>query len=336
LFGAALALPDFPTLKGLRGLGMSDSTELAKRLAEKFDYTNTFYHQAPRFDVTQVSPNDVGRYDFIVSSEVMEHVPTPVERAFENLSRMLKPDGLLLLTAPYTLDGKTVEHFPQLHQYALAAPGGRTVLVNRREDGSLETFENLVFHGGGGSTLEMRVFSEQSLCEALRAAGIDSVQVASSDVPEFGVEHAETWSLPIAARKRRLLPPISEMALAARAAARRMAALEAELAKLRSEFQRFTEFHQRSAEDSTRQLAERTEWARKAERDFEERSRWAFQLEHERNDAQAALERSRAGEAQAQQRIEALQKEVAEVRAALTNLRLRTWTRVGRKLGAVD
>lgn len=336
LFGAALALSDFPTLKGLRGFGMSDSPELAERLAAKFDYTNTFYHQAPRLDITEPSSNDLGRYDFIVSSEVMEHVPTPVERAFENLCRMLKPDGLLLLTVPYTIDGRTVEHFPELHQYTLAAPGGQTVLVNRRRDGALEVFENLVFHGGDGSTLEMRVFSEPSLCDTLRAAGFDSVHIASADVPEAGVEHAETWSLPIAARKGHLRPPVSEMALGAREVSRRVVALERELATIRAEYHRFTEFHQRSTDEANRQLTERAEWVRKVERDFEERSRWAFQLEHERNDAQAAFERTQAAEAQAAHRVEALEKELAAARAELTHLRTRLWTRIGRKLGAVQ
>jgi len=163
-----MALSEFPTLKGIRGIGMSDSPQLASRLAEKFDYTNTFYHQAPFFDVTQPDDRDAGRFDFILSSEVMEHVPPPVERSFAALARLLKPDGLLLMTTPYSIGGKTAEHFPELHQYALASPGGRTVLVNRRRDGCLEIFENLVFHGGHGSTLEVRVFSEQSLIETLR------------------------------------------------------------------------------------------------------------------------------------------------------------------------
>jgi SAM-dependent methyltransferase len=138
-------------------------------------YTNTFYHQAPSFDVTSFDPRDQGRYDFIVTSEVMEHVPVPLERSFETLFRMLKPDALLLMTTPYTLHGKTAEHFPELHEYALAAPGDRTVLVNRRRDGSLEVFENLVFHGGDGSTLEMRVFTEPSLRALLQQAGFGSV-----------------------------------------------------------------------------------------------------------------------------------------------------------------
>ena len=175
IFGVELAIPDFPVLKGVRGFGMSDPPELAERLAEKFEYTNTFYHQEPRLDIADPSPEHLrehtGRYDFILSSEVLEHVPPPVERAFVNLNRMLKPDGLLLLTVPYRIDGRTAEHFPELHEYALASPGGRTVLVNRRRDGSLEVFENLSFHGGDGSTLEMRVFTETSLKEIIAAAG---------------------------------------------------------------------------------------------------------------------------------------------------------------------
>ena len=116
IFGIELALPDFPVLKGIRGIGMSDPPELAQRLAEKFEYTNTFYHQEPRLDIADPSPEHLlqhtGRYDFILSSEVLEHVSPPVERAFVNLNRMLKPDGLLLLTVPYRIDGRTAEHFP--------------------------------------------------------------------------------------------------------------------------------------------------------------------------------------------------------------------------------
>jgi SAM-dependent methyltransferase len=159
MFGVELALPYFPELKSVRGIGMSDPPNLAPRLAEKFDYTNTFYHQAPLLDITNPAESDLGRYDFILSSEVMEHVPPPVEDAFRNLYRLLKPDGLLLLTVPYSIEARTREHFPELFEYALASPGGKTVLVNRRRDGSMEVFENLCFHGGDGSTLEMRVFT---------------------------------------------------------------------------------------------------------------------------------------------------------------------------------
>jgi hypothetical protein len=124
--------------------------------------------------------------------------------------------------------------------------------------------------------------------------------------------------------------------LGAREARQRMVALEGELATLRAEYQRYAEFHQRSQEDSQRELAERAAWVRKVEQDFEERSRWAFRLEHERNDAQAALERVQTAETQAWQRVEALEKALAETRAALAHLRMRMWTRIGRKLGRVE
>src|SRR5262245_39135702 len=73
IFGVLMTLHEFAVLKGIRAIGMSDAPGLADRLAEKFDYTNTFYHRAPLFDVTKPDDRDAGRYDFILSSEVMEH-----------------------------------------------------------------------------------------------------------------------------------------------------------------------------------------------------------------------------------------------------------------------
>jgi SAM-dependent methyltransferase len=338
VFGVELALPDFPVLKGVRGLGMSDPEELARRLAEKFDYTNTFYHQEPRLDIVDPAQEHLSRYDFILSSEVLEHVPPPVERAFANLNRMLKPDGLLLLTVPYRIDGQTVEHFPELHEYALAAPGGRTVLVNRRRDGSLEVFENLSFHGGDGSTLEMRVFTEASLKEILTGAGFGGVHIASEDVPVFGVRHGETWSLPMVGRKGSFRPPSAEIARAYGQAVRKTASLARDL-----------EFHQRAHQEAERALAERlewvrkveaelearTQWARKTEAELEERTQWALSLKKEKDEALAAFERGAAEAENARRHIQALEKDLAEARSARAKLESSLWTRAGRKLGAV-
>jgi SAM-dependent methyltransferase len=352
IFGVELPLGDFPVLKGVRGLGMSDPKGLAARLAEKFDYTNTFYHEEPFLDIVDPAPEHLGRYDFILSSEVLEHVPPPVDRAFSNLNRMLKPDGLLLLTVPYTINGHTAEHFPELHEYALAAPGGRTVLVNRRRDGGLEVFENLSFHGGDGSTLEMRVFTETSLRETLAAAGFTSVQIASDDIPEFGIQHAETWSLPIVGRKGTFQPPSAEIAGAYGNAVRKTVALAREL-----------EFHQRAHREAERALTERlewvhkveadldarthwarkleaelearTEWARKTEAALEERTQWALSLKQEKEAALAEFQRGAAEAEIARRHIQALERDLAEARAARAKLEAGLWTRAGRKLGAV-
>ena len=300
MFGIEVALPDFPVLKGIRGMGMSDPPELAQRLAEKFNYINTFYHQEPRLDIAGSSPEQllehVGRYDFILSSEVLEHVAPPVERAFVNLNKLLKPDGLLLLTVPYRLDGRTTEHFPELYEYSLAALGGRVALVNRRRDGSIEVFESLSFHGGDGSTLEMRVFSETPLKETLAAAGFTSTRVGREDFPEFGILHDGAWSLPMAGRKGTFRPPAAEIARA-----------YGDVVK--------------KGEDLARQI--------------EERTKWALALKTEKEAALAAFQRTTAQDEEAARHIQHLEKNLTEVRAARAKIESSLWMKVGRKLGAV-
>lgn len=335
IFGIELALPEFPVMKGIRGIGMSDSPELASRLAEKFAYTNTFYHQAPFFDVTQPEASDAGRYDFILSSEVMEHIPPPVEKGFETLCRLLQPDGLLLLTTPYSIDGKTKEHFPGLHEYALASPGGRSVLVNRRRDGTIEIFDHLMFHGGPGSTLEMRVFSEESLRDLLAQAGFREIHIAIENSPTFGIEHGEMWSLPIAARKGTFVAPPTELALQYREVSKRVRLLERNLADLQTEYERYVAFHNSSHVEMKGELSARTEWAKDLERNLEERTRWALSLEQESKEAQAGHEQARASEREAWEAAKALEKELVETRNARVRLERKMWSRVGRKLGAV-
>ena len=314
LLGVSLPVSEFPVLKGIRGIGMSDSSKLAARLAEKLDYTNTFYHQAPKFDVTNPDPNDFGRYDFILSSEVMEHVPPPVEQSFANLFRLLKPEGLLILTTPYSLGGKTKEHFPELYKFSLAALRDETVLVNRRRDGSIEVFDNLVFHGGPGSTVEMRVFSEASLREQLLSAGFSSVRIASEDLPQFGVELAEKWSLPIAARKGKFYPPVAELAREYHSARRLAMHLEKELAKLQGDYAHYVAHHESWEEQTERELERRLEWATGLDRKVNERTEWAQSLDRE---------------------IAALQARLEVVQAEKDRLERSKWTRLGRKIGAV-
>jgi SAM-dependent methyltransferase len=204
LFGASLALPEFPRVKSLRGLGLSDSVQYADTLAAKLDYRNTFFHREPHFDITQVPEADLGQYDFLLASEVFEHVPPPAERAFANAFRLLREGGVLVFTVPYSLDAATAEHFPALHEHGLAQVGGRTVLVNRTAQGEVQVFENLAFHVSfGGQALEMREYSETALKSALAAAGFTDVRIFAENYAPYGVFHTEACSLPIAARKGR-------------------------------------------------------------------------------------------------------------------------------------
>jgi SAM-dependent methyltransferase len=201
LFGLDLMLPEFPTLKSVCGLGISDSDIYANRLARIFSYTNTFYHQEPFLDLTVPPQADLGKYDFIICSEVLEHVPEPIERAFQTLCKLLKPTGVLILTVPYAIDEENAEHYSGLEESSLAEVGGQTVLVGRLPSGEYRVFDKLVFHGGPGSTLEHRLFSEAALRQHLASAGFPIVQVDASGSRKFGVTFPNPWSLPIVAKR---------------------------------------------------------------------------------------------------------------------------------------
>ncbi len=200
LFGKSLAVREFPPDAGrLTGIGMSDPDQYADLLARRFRYVNTFYHTEPALDIQAPGPQHEGAYDFVISSDVFEHVDPPVARAFRNLRRLLKPRGLLVLTVPFTMHGETVEHFPELHQYAIEDRRGTHVLVNRTADGRHQEFSDLVFHGGPGNTLEMRVFSETGLRRELEGAGFTQVEFHREPCFRWGIHWEEPWSVPVTA-----------------------------------------------------------------------------------------------------------------------------------------
>lgn len=203
LFGRSLVLPELDAQPKISGLGLTDSETYANRLAEKFHYTNTFYHCEPRLDISTFDlPSSLcSSADFVLSSEVFEHVAPPVERAFANSLKLLKPGGCLILTVPYGLQPATIEHFPNLHQFHLKKEGDTYTLHNTTTTGEVEEFRQLVFHGGPGSTLELRIFSESDLLAQLDKAGFIEIKVYRTPDFTHGIWWPEAWSLPISARK---------------------------------------------------------------------------------------------------------------------------------------
>jgi len=199
LFGRDIALPDLPVSKHLRGVGLSDAVGYAKPLAAKLDYVNTFLHKAPRLDITDVDATRFGELDFIIASDVFEHVAPPIAQAFANALRLLKPGGRLVLTVPFIPKGDTIEHFPDLLDWRVDRHDGGWRLVNRAADGTVTVRDDLVFHGGPGSTLEMRVFSQPALLRELRDAGFRDARVAADTCLPFGIHWAQPWSVPVVA-----------------------------------------------------------------------------------------------------------------------------------------
>jgi SAM-dependent methyltransferase len=266
LFGAPLRLPDFPTLKSIRGLGMSDDEQYAGQLASKFDYRNTYFDRAPFFDVAQTVEEQIGEYDFILCADVLEHVTPPMEAALGNILKLLKPHGFLLLTTPYSIEPDSLEHFPNLHEYSVITLGGRPVLVNRTPEGQLEAHDNLVFHGGPGSTLELRELNETTLLQRLSEAGFAHTRIVADRYEPFGIVHAESWSLPVIAARQEFVLPRQAVA---------------ELAAALQTCQ--TNLHNESAERQHLEqlITQLTTHTAQVEADFEERSAWALALQAE-------------------------------------------------------
>ncbi len=181
---------------------MSDEPVYSSLLQEKFDYTNTFYHAEPWLDITDPDPRFRSGFDFVISSDVMEHVSPPVEAAFKNLRALLRSSGLLVLTVPFSRKPETLEHFPDLYQYEITGSGKERRLVNITRGGEKQQFDALIFHGGKGATLEMRVFSEAALLKVLRASGFHDLRIHSRWLPEWGIVHPLPLSLPITAIAR--------------------------------------------------------------------------------------------------------------------------------------
>jgi len=171
----------------IQGIGLSDVHFVATQLAQYFNYTNTFLHKEPILDITEKIPKFT-ELDFILSSDVFEHIPPPVERAFEACYAMLKPGGVCVLTVPYNPgDGQTIEHFPSLHKWKIKNSRTGPYIRNQNRNGEIEIFENLVFHGGDGLTLEMRVFSERDLIRMAKEAGFREVTVLREAFPLIGI-----------------------------------------------------------------------------------------------------------------------------------------------------
>lgn len=201
VFGRSIPLPDWEKRPSMKGVGLSDWHELAQGLQEKTDYTNTYFHMEPYLNICAPAQEMIGEYDYLISSEVFEHTPPPASAAFAGAFEVLKPGGVLIFTVPFTNETETLEHFPELKDYRLVELGGEHALINRRGPGDFVVHKDLVFHGGPGETLEMRVFCRKAVEAHLRDAGFEDIQVMEASYEPMGIIHHHPWSLPISARK---------------------------------------------------------------------------------------------------------------------------------------
>ena len=176
------ALADVQPNWSRRGVGISDHMALAASLAARFDYTNTYYHRYPFLDLLSIPDGLEDELEFVVCSDVLEHVPFPAERALRGLYDLLAPGGVAVISVPVAEGGPTHEYYPDLVSWELRgeAVWWTDSAGNEHEDPNPE------FHGGHGQTLAFRLWSAPGLREALAAVGFSDLREAPNE-PTLGV-----------------------------------------------------------------------------------------------------------------------------------------------------
>ena len=203
LFGQALPVQAFPPRHDLIGWGVSDWWGYSQRLPSSLSYTATYFDREPRVDITTPPAEGSGTLDFLIATDVFEHVAPPVQAAFDGAARLLKPGGLMVFSVPFSIKiQQTEEHFPELHSFDIRdGDDGKPKLHNRTRDGRTQVYDRLKFHGGEGVTLEMRKFALDDVLGHFDRAGFD-VTLHGEDAPEWGIVWTQGWSVPMLARRR--------------------------------------------------------------------------------------------------------------------------------------
>jgi len=184
----------------VKALGLSDSPRYSEWLERKFKYRNTYLHKRPRLDVTRPPRNWLNWADVVISADVFEHVVGNSIEAFNGVFSMLRPGGSLILTVPFVNVGEAIEHYPGLIDYRARVKNGVETVELIFAGGIKRIADNPVFHGGPGSTLELRIFNRHRLLCELEQAGFIDIQVHDDNLPESGIVWGPA-SRPITARK---------------------------------------------------------------------------------------------------------------------------------------
>jgi len=200
LTGRSTTLDELSAQHHITGIGLTDWEGYASRLSNKFDYINTFYDSEPQLDIAAPDTRFLGSADFVIATDVFEHVPPPVSVGFSNARRLLRPGGVFILSVPYCDGDRTIEHYPDLHDFEIIEDSTGHKVRNRTAKGEVQEFDNPVFHGGPGLNLEMRFFSKKSLRSELESAGFKRIAFYPANDLIHGAYWPDNQSLPVAAR----------------------------------------------------------------------------------------------------------------------------------------
>lgn len=172
--------------KEITGLGISDDTRYSKQLEYKFSYKNTFYEREPHLDIMLFDDNLTNKFNFIICSDVLEHIMGDYKKALLNLYNYLKINGVLIFSVPYTFSKNTYERYPECIKYETLGDSKNRYIKITNKNGECYYEYNPIFHGGSGNTLEMRVFSYYDIIKTAKSIGF-KIKLFKLNIPRFGI-----------------------------------------------------------------------------------------------------------------------------------------------------
>jgi len=169
------------------GLGLSDNPEMAKFFRRCFNYTNSELDTPPIIDLLSPPAAARGLFDFVICSDVLEHVPPPAERGLTSIADLLRPGGVAMVSVPIR-DGGTEEYYPGIRSWQLI--DGTLHWSDDAGQSFVDTDPEI--HGGDGLTIAFRTWGAEDFEAKVLASGFSSIE-RLEPCPELGVPEM-AWS----------------------------------------------------------------------------------------------------------------------------------------------
>ena len=174
-------------------VGLSDWKDFGKHMTAslKIRYQNTYMHKYPRLDICSPKKNWFDSAEVLNSSDVFEHTLPPFEDSLIGSRNILKKNGVLILTMPWTTNQSSLEHYPWMKSYRVKKRFRKTPkVIGVDSTGNKHEIFDPIFHGGPGYNLEMRLLNLQSLVESLESLGFTDIEVDLEDIPKYGINRS--------------------------------------------------------------------------------------------------------------------------------------------------
>jgi SAM-dependent methyltransferase len=153
------------------GLGISDDINIVKYLSSHFMYSNSFYDAFPFLDLRSVPSIAQEKFEFVICSDVLEHVDKDLEKAIAGVYQLIKQGGFAIITVPIGREDKTFEYYPGLSRFKIL----ESEVHWENKSGIQFVDQNPDFHGGRGQNLAFRQFSREQICNLLSKSGFEKI-----------------------------------------------------------------------------------------------------------------------------------------------------------------